>query len=144
MMEEPAANWQIDKAIPNRVSDAMLTVRKVVEYLRCNGWPPEDIFGVHMALEETLMNAIKHGNAGDDSKRVHVRVRVWDDRIQARITDEGDGFDPDSVPDPCLEPNLDKTSGRGLILINSFVDKLEYIEPGNSVEFQKSKTTAEP
>lgn len=143
MMDQPPANWRIDETIPSRVEDALAMVRRIIEFLKRQAWPQQDVFAVHMAFEETLMNAIKHGNANDQSKRVHVLVAVWDNRIYARITDEGSGFDPEAVADPCLQPNLDKTTGRGLILISNFVDELEYIEPGNCVEFQKYRSTGE-
>ena len=93
-----------------------------------------------MALEEALMNAIKHGNAGDPSKIVKVKIHVRPDLLYAQIQDEGQGFDPDSIPDPCDDDNLEKTSGRGVALIKNFVDFVEYNAVGNMVEFTKMKS----
>ena len=85
------------------------------------------------------MNAIKHGNAGDISKKVKVLLRIREDSFYARIQDEGQGFDPDTVPDPSKECNLEKTSGRGVALIKNFVDFVEYNAAGNMVEFTKTR-----
>ena len=92
-----------------------------------------------MAMEEAVMNAIKHGNKRDPSKHVHVIVNLSDTQFYAQVTDQGLGFDPDDVPDPTLEENLEKTSGRGLMLMKNFVDTVQYNEIGNSVELTKVK-----
>ena len=86
------------------------------------------------------MNAIKHGNGLDCDKKVHVEIKVTGDEFYSRITDDGEGFDPGDVPDPTADENLEKTSGRGVMLIKNFVDKVAYNEKGNSIELFKSKT----
>ena len=62
------------------------------------------------------------------------------DQFYAKITDQGDGFDPDSIPDPTLDENINKNCGRGVTLMRNFVDEVDYNEKGNSVELKKSKT----
>ena len=59
-----------------------------------------DIFAIKLALEEALVNAIKHGNQMDRTKKVQVTYHVHADRFEVQIVDEGPGFDPDEVPDP--------------------------------------------
>jgi serine/threonine-protein kinase RsbW len=103
-------------------------------------WSEKDIFGIHMATEEALMNAVKHGNEQDESKRVDVLLILNEDEFYARIEDQGDGFDPDEVPDPCEENNVDKTSGRGVLLIKKFVDEVVYNQSGNVIEFKKKRS----
>lgn len=84
---------------------------------------------VNVAVRESVINAIKHGNGNDESKRVHVeftplRASAPPAGIQIRVRDEGPGFDPSTLPDPLAPENLLKASGRGIFLIRSFMDEL--------------------
>jgi serine/threonine-protein kinase RsbW len=80
-----------------------------------------------VAVRESVINAIKHGNANDTGKRVHVEFTPLDTSdpppgIVIRVRDEGPGFDPSTLPDPLAPENLLKASGRGIFLIRSFMD----------------------
>lgn len=132
--------WEFDKRIPSIPDCGVEVIREILMQLEKNQWSEKDMFGVHMAMEEAVMNAIKHGNKLDENKVVHVLVSLSDHKFYACVTDQGEGFDPRSVPDPTLEENLEKTSGRGLMLMNNFVDIVRYNEQGNSVELTKNKT----
>ena len=84
---------------------------------------------VNVAVRESVINAIKHGNANDERKRVHVEFTPLTngnppDGLQIRVRDEGPGFDPSTLPDPLAPENLLKASGRGIFLIRSFMDEL--------------------
>ena len=91
------------------------------------GLDDEAIHWVGVAVRESVINAIKHGNANDERKRVHVEFTPLDQGapgLAIRVRDEGPGFDPTCLPD-CLAPeNLLKSSGRGIFLIRSFMDEL--------------------
>jgi serine/threonine-protein kinase RsbW len=95
---------------------------------RLAGLDEEARHWVNVAVRESVINAIKHGNRNDTRKRVHVEFTPLD--VQAprgvliRVRDEGPGFDPDSVPDPLAPENLLKGSGRGIFLIRSFMDEM--------------------
>jgi serine/threonine-protein kinase RsbW len=95
---------------------------------RLAGLDDEALHWVGVAVRESVINAIKHGNAGDERKRVHVEFTPLDaDRpagIAIRVRDEGPGFDPDALPDPLAPENMLKSSGRGIFLIRSFMDEL--------------------
>ena len=132
--------WEYDDSLASKTEVAKDLVREVVTKLKGLNWLENDVFAVNMALEEALMNAIKHGNAGDASKKVAVLMRIRTDSFYARIQDEGMGFDPDDVPDPSDDANLEKPSGRGVALIKNFVDFVEYNAAGNSVEFRKCRS----
>jgi serine/threonine-protein kinase RsbW len=87
----------------------------------------DSLHSVRVAVRESLINAIKHGNGNDLRKRVHVEFTELEDDDGAglviRVRDEGAGFDPATIPD-CLAPeNLLKCSGRGIFLIRSFMDE---------------------
>jgi len=96
-----------------------------------------DIFGIKLALEEALVNAIKHGNQMDRSKKVHITYRFLPDRFEVHITDEGNGFDPDEVPDPTAVENLERPCGRGLMLMRHYMSEVAFHGIGNSVSMSK-------
>jgi serine/threonine-protein kinase RsbW len=86
-----------------------------------------------VGLTEALSNAMLYGNSRDPSKRVLVEIAFLDQCIQARITDQGDGFDPSTVPDPTTPENLTKPCGRGLFLMRKLLDEVSYNAQGNQV-----------
>jgi len=90
-------------------------------------------FNFRVGLTEALANAMLYGNGHDPHKRVRVEVRVAGEEITARVTDEGDGFDPSGVPDPTHPGNLLKPCGRGIYLMRSLMDEVEFNDRGNSV-----------
>lgn len=86
-----------------------------------------------VGLTEALSNAMLYGNARDPGKIVKVEVTVRMEQVTARVTDEGHGFDPTTIPDPTLPGNLDKPGGRGIFLMKSLMDEVLFNEEGNSV-----------
>jgi serine/threonine-protein kinase RsbW len=101
-----------------------------------------DIFSIRLALEEALVNAIKHGNQLDRSKKVHIQCEIKSDCFQIGIADEGPGFDPEDVPDPLSDENLERPCGRGLFLIRHYMTDVTYHPPGNRLTmFKVCKTT---
>ena len=95
---------------------------------------------MQLALEEGLANAIKHGNKMDPDKQVTVECFLNEDVVRVVIKDEGEGFDIDDVPDPTLPENLDKPSGRGVMLMKAFMDDVIYNDSGNQLTFIKRCT----
>jgi len=92
---------------------------------RLVGLDDEAVHWVGVAVRESVINAIKHGNGNDEQKRVHVEFTPVDSGISIRVRDEGPGFDPASIPDPLAPENLLKASGRGIFLIRSFMDEMQ-------------------
>ena len=104
-------------------------VQAVSEQLgRLAGLDEDALHWVAVAVRESVINAIKHGNGGDEQKQVHVDFTPLDAGaprgIAIRVRDEGPGFDPEDVPDPLAPENLLKNSGRGIFLIRSFMDEV--------------------
>lgn len=99
---------------------------KIVNLLHASKYPDKVVFGIRLALEEGLVNAIKHGNHYDPNKSVSVTYYVTQDQIAIEIEDEGEGFDPEQVPDSTLSENLEKPNGRGLLLMRHYMDVVEY------------------
>jgi serine/threonine-protein kinase RsbW len=81
-----------------------------------------------VAVRESVINAIKHGNGGDEQKQVHVDFTPLDVAaprgIAIRVRDEGPGFDPEALPEPLAPEHLLKSRGRGIVLIRSFMDEV--------------------
>lgn len=99
----------------------------------------DDTFAVRLALEEAFYNAAKHGNRMDPSKKVEINLLIGSEKVEIAMTDAGAGFNPNAVPDCRLEENLYKTEGRGLLLIRSYMDLVEFNEVGNSIHMVKHK-----
>jgi serine/threonine-protein kinase RsbW len=96
---------------------------------RLAGLDEEARHWVNVAVRESVINAIKHGNRNDTAKRVHVEFTPLEGTaasqgVSIRVRDEGPGFDPDDVPDPLAPENLLKGSGRGIFLIRAFMDEM--------------------
>jgi len=97
----------------------------------------KEIFSIKLALEEAIVNAIKHGNQMDRSKSVRICYRLQPDRFEVSVTDEGSGFDPSDVPDPTAVENLERPCGRGLMLMRYYMTDVRYSPQGNSVTMHK-------
>jgi serine/threonine-protein kinase RsbW len=96
---------------------------------RMAGLDDDQLHWVGVAVRESVVNAIKHGNQGDESKRVVVEFTTVPSRdteeLVIRVEDEGEGFDPENVADPLAPENILKSSGRGIFLIRNFMDEVE-------------------
>jgi len=105
--------------------------------LQSNGYDEADVFAIRLAVEEALVNAMKHGNQLDPDKQVQVSYSVTEDRFDIRIVDEGIGFDPNEVPDPTEEMNVERPCGRGVFIIKNVMTSVNYLERGNIVVMSK-------
>jgi len=109
--------------------DVLDLVQVVTDHIgRQAGLDEEALHWVGVAVRESVINAIKHGNGNDEQKRVHVEFTPLATEtptgIAIRVRDEGPGFDPATLPDCCAPENVLKGSGRGIFLIRSFMDEL--------------------
>ena len=125
------------RKLATRSQSRQRAIRDVVRQLQDHGWPPEDIFGVRLALEEALVNAVMHGNRSDTTKCVFFSCKLAPDRVLLEIRDEGNGFDPNAVPDPTDAEHLSVPNGRGLMLMRAYMSRVEYNEAGNCVVMEK-------
>ncbi len=117
---------------------------------RTVGFDDDTTHWVGVALRESVINAIKHGNHGDASKHVFVEL-VADSganpnaELRIRVRDEGEGFDPSTLADPLAPENLLKASGRGIFLIRSFMDDVQFQRaPEGGMEIRMAKRRAQP
>jgi serine/threonine-protein kinase RsbW len=132
--------WQIEKSLPSDNGAAQKLLEKVLAQLEKCCWQDRDVFGVRLAMEEALINAIKHGNRLDQKKHVHVVCKLSPARIWIEIRDEGGGFDESSVPDPTAPEYVERDSGRGIMLMRNFMSRVEYNDAGNSVVMEKLRS----
>jgi hypothetical protein len=99
----------------------------------CEPVAPRLRFNFRVSLSEALANAMVYGNGGDPGKRVRVEVELETERLTARITDQGLGFDPFGLPDPTSPECLEATGGRGIFLMRKLMDEVHYNAQGNAV-----------
>jgi serine/threonine-protein kinase RsbW len=139
----PADAWRREIDLPSERGVSRMVTDDLLEQLGIHGWSPSDIFAIHLAAEEAIVNAIVHGNKLDPVKKVHVSWEVSADRVSIQIDDEGEGFDPAAVPDCTLQERLDVPSGRGVMLMRSFMTRIEYNAKGNGVVLEKIRSPAD-
>ena len=89
------------------------------------GFDDEALMKIGMAVRESMVNAVVHGNRYNSHKKVHFAVYRNGERYQITVADEGDGFEVGNLPDPLAPENLLRTSGRGIFLMRSFMDDVQ-------------------
>lgn len=106
---------------------------------------------VGVAIRESVINAIKHGNREDETKYVFVDLQLAPghapSELVVSVRDQGAGFDPDALPDPLAPENVLKSSGRGIFFMRSFMDDVtlaRHPEGGMEVRMVKKLAPASP
>lgn len=99
-------------------------------------------FAIKLALDEAMINAIKHGNKLCPDKRVTIEATVSDELADIVIYDQGDGFLRDEVPDPTLDENLEKAGGRGILLIEAYMTSAQWSDHGRRLHMVRRNDNA--
>jgi serine/threonine-protein kinase RsbW len=121
--------------LPNDLGAIERSVEYLLERCRDVGFEESRLrLNLRVGVAEALANAMMYGNARDPGKRVKVEAWCEPTEIRIRVTDEGTGFDPASLPDPTLPPHRHQAHGRGVFLIRQLMDHVEFNEQGNSIE----------
>jgi len=102
------------------------------EVSRC-GYSEDATFAIKLALEEAMTNAVKHGNGNDRTKRITVRYSISPEQAVILVRDQGEGFDPDGVPDPTEPSRLSLPSGRGIMLMRAYMTHIAFRAGGSEV-----------
>ncbi len=123
--------------IPSDLAAAGKLQRQVLGTVTKLGYSQGCAFAIRLAMEEALCNAIKHGNAMDPRKAVEVEWDIDPRRAVITITDQGGGFDPSGLPDPTADENLEKPTGRGVMLMRAYMDEVQFNPRGNRVRMVK-------
>ncbi|MCF7878150.1 MAG: ATP-binding protein [Candidatus Omnitrophica bacterium] len=111
--------------------------KKIIKKLKINGIKEKVLFDIKLALNEALINAIKHGNKSDKKKSVFLKITRQKDKLEICIEDQGKGFDYQNLQLPTDENNLTKQSGRGVFLIKNFMDELVFFNQGCKLKMVK-------
>lgn len=127
----------INCALPSTLTSYLPLIDEILIILNDFGWSKPHSFGVHMALEESISNAVRHGNKHDPDKLVHIDCELSEKRFYAKICDEGPGYDPWKVPDCCADENLEVPGGRGLALMRAYMTTVELTDHGRCVIMEK-------
>lgn len=128
---------RLDIELPNDLRAIEQSVEAVLDRARQAGFDRDRLrLNLRVGLTEALANAMLYGNGQDSRKRVLVEARISRDEIYIRVTDEGRGFDPSTVPDPTLPDRINRSNGRGIFLIRRLMDHVEYSERGNTIEMR--------
>ncbi len=136
-MSQDFAAWKYERTIPSDLVEGHQVLDDLLGRFQAEGWDSRQMFGIRLALEEAVVNAIKHGNCLDCNKQVHVLCQSTAEKIWIKISDQGKGFNPEAVPD-CTDPeHIGCPNGRGIMLMRNFMNRVEYNQKGNVVEMEK-------
>ncbi len=138
-MPQHAWTWTVATCLPSRRNAHLPLLEDILERMGRAGWSERELFGIQMALEESLTNAIRHGNKLDESKEVNVECRISRDRFWLKVEDEGEGFVPADVPDCTDDDSIHACGGRGVMLIKAYMTDVQYNERGNCVTMLKER-----
>lgn len=116
---------------------------EILDAIDRHGYPKASKFAVKLAFEEAVTNAFEHGHRGlPEGLPIYVAYRVTGDAVVIHVEDQGPGFDPEGVPDPTLDENLAIPSGRGIMLMGSYMTSVEYNDRGNVVRMRYERSGA--
>ena len=124
-------------AIPSDFARGREVQSRILHEIEKYKYNTDCVFAIKLSLEEAVVNAIKHGNKADPSKMVYVEALIGPQQCEISVEDEGPGFDRTNVPDPTAEENLEKCSGRGILLIESYMTSVRWSNHGKRLHMVK-------
>jgi serine/threonine-protein kinase RsbW len=133
---------ELRNSLPSHVDIVSPFVDQLMHFIARFRGADGNSFEIELALREALVNAIIHGNQEDPHKRVYVKCRcMTDGEVSITVEDEGHGFEYDAVPDPTSPDNRLRTHGRGIYLLRTLMDEVDF-EQGGSVVHMRKRATA--
>jgi serine/threonine-protein kinase RsbW len=115
----------LDQDYPSTLESVDQAEAEILKAAGEAGFDEDEQHRIGMAVRECMVNAVVHGNRYNRNKRVHVGVSLEKGQFTVRISDQGEGFEIQEVPDPLHETNLLRHSGRGLFLMGAFMDDVK-------------------
>lgn len=129
----------VERTLPNSLAAAKQVEEEIVRKIEEGSYPKEAVFAIKLSLEEALTNAVRHGNNMDPNKYIIVKYTISEEEVVIEVEDQGPGFNPDNVPDPTSDENLERPSGRGIMLMRAFMNQVDYEGCGNRVRMVRFK-----
>ena len=127
-------------SLPSRIETVAKAANAVADFVSRSGISEEAAYGIDMAVREAVTNAVVHGNAQDEQKAVELTLKSSPEAVEITIHDQGQGFNPEAVPDPTADENILKTSGRGIFFMRTFMDEVTWsIRPGGGTTVRMLK-----
>jgi len=137
------AQARLDMLIPSDLSYVLGVNHEIALLLKEFAFPLQDArVNIPLVCDEAITNAIIHGNGSDPAKMVNIQVYVSHGRFRIRVRDQGPGFDAATVEDPREGENVMRSGGRGVFLMRSIMDSVEYKEGGRMLEMEKRNTNS--
>jgi serine/threonine-protein kinase RsbW len=122
---EAAEARTVDQVLDSTLESVDVAEEAVLREAQELGFDEDDLHRIGMSVRECMVNAVVHGNRYNARKKVRLTITRAADRLTIVIADEGEGFDMNSLPDPLANENLLRHSGRGLLLIQAFMDEFQ-------------------
>ena len=128
---------KLDFTIDSDTEQGREVRERILDSAKRHGFAGDAFFALTVALEEAVINAIRHGNRFDRNKKVRVNAKISAKKVEIMVEDEGPGFDRSSVPDPTAMENLEKCSGRGILLIEAYMNGVSWDRGGRRIRLVK-------
>lgn len=122
---------------PSDMGAARRVEPAILAELQRHGYSEQAIFAIRLSMEEALANAVNHGNRRDCTRSLKIEYCVDEERAVFRVADEGCGFDRKQVVDPTTPENLERPCGRGIMLMEAYMNSVCWNDRGNQVEMVK-------
>ena len=119
--------------IESRMTNLRVVENAVDEITNQLGIKQDNYGKIMVATLEAVNNAITHGNKANPEKFVNIEISIKGNEMSVKVTDEGKGFDPTTIPDPTMPENIEELSGRGVFLMKKLADAISFNDKGNSV-----------
>jgi serine/threonine-protein kinase RsbW len=141
-----STNNRASLTLASSIESVDLVERTAEEFAERAGFDEDTVPNIAMAVREAAVNAVIHGNSYDPAKQITATFESNSDSLIVRVTDQGPGLDPDSVPDPLAPENILRGSGRGIFLIRAFMDEVHFrqLHPGTELTLIKHRVPAQP
>jgi serine/threonine-protein kinase RsbW len=137
-MRQSASCLEIEARMPSEVEAISPLVDRLIRLIEESQFMPGDELHIEMAVREAVKNAVVHGNRLDPSKLVQIRCRCEVGKgVSIVVKDEGEGFNPEAVPDPLAPENLEAEHGRGILLMKFWMDEVSFEQGGTEVHMRK-------
>jgi serine/threonine-protein kinase RsbW len=114
-----------DRVLDSTLESVDVAEEAVLRRAESLGFEDEDLHRIGMSVRECMVNAVVHGNRYNSRKKVELVIDQTPERLTSVIADEGEGFDLTTLPDPLADDNLLRHSGRGLLLMQAFMDEFQ-------------------